>query len=170
MRKQQEPLDPFFLKLARINNEPVGTKERKLLPGAIKSAQQLEAIQAELATGTLQVSDVHTKEVTRKAKAPFITSTLQQAASGALSFAPARTMGLAQKLYESGLITYMRTDSFNIAKSAQEECRTFVEQTYGAEYVPEKPNVYSRKGAAAQEAHEAIRPTDVTARPRSRRG
>ena len=165
VRKQQEPLDPFFLKLARINNEPVGTKERKLLPGAIKSAQQLEAIQAELATGTLQVSDVHTKEVTRKAKAPFITSTLQQAASGALSFAPARTMGLAQKLYESGLITYMRTDSFNIAKSAQEECRTFVEKTYGAEYVPEKPNVYSRKGTAAQEAHEAIRPTDVTARP-----
>ena len=59
----------------------------------------------------------------------------------------------------------MRTDSFNIAQSAQDECRSFIESTYGKEYIPEKPNVYSRKGAAAQEAHEAIRPTDVAVRP-----
>ena len=131
MRKQQTPLDPFLLKLARINDEPVGTKDRKLLPGAVKSAEQLEMIQAELENDALRVSDIATKEVTRKARPPFITSTLQQSASGALSFAPARTMGLAQKLYESGLITYMRTDSFNIAQSAQTECRTFIETTYG---------------------------------------
>jgi len=165
VRKQVAPLDPFLLKLARINDEPVGTKDRKLLPGAVRSAEQLAAIQEELAADVLHVSDIVTKEVTRRARPPFITSTLQQSASGALSFAPARTMGLAQKLYESGLITYMRTDSFNIAQSALTECRTFVEATYGKEYLPEKPNVYSRKGAAAQEAHEAIRPTDVTVRP-----
>lgn len=165
VRKQVAPLDPFLLKLARINNEPVGTKDRKLLPGAVRSAEQLAAIQAELAAEVLQVSDIVTKEVTRRPRPPFITSTLQQSASGALSFAPARTMGLAQKLYESGLITYMRTDSFNIAQSALGECRAFVEATFGKEYLPEKANRYSRKGAAVQEAHEAIRPTDVTVRP-----
>ena len=165
VRKQQTPLDPFLLKLARINDEPVGTKDRKLLPGAVKSAEQLATIQAELEKDTLRVTDIATRELTRKARPPFITSTLQQSASGALSFAPSRTMGLAQKLYESGLITYMRTDSFNIAQSAQDECRSFIESTYGKEYIPEKPNVYSRKGAAAQEAHEAIRPTDVAVRP-----
>ncbi len=164
VRKQEAPLDPFTVKLARINNEPVGIKERKLLPGAVKTMEQLEGIQKELDNSPLKVSDVVTKEVTRRARPPFITSTLQQSASGSLGFAPARTMGIAQKLYESGLITYMRTDSFNIAKSAQDECRAFVTENYGAEYLPEKPNFYKSKGAA-QEAHEAIRPTDVSVEP-----
>ncbi|HEY5652990.1 MAG TPA: type I DNA topoisomerase [Pontiella sp.] len=164
VRKQEAPLDPFTVKLARINGETVGIKDRKLLPGAVKSMEQLEGIQKELENSPLKVSDVITKEVTRRARPPFITSTLQQSASGSLGFAPARTMGIAQKLYESGLITYMRTDSFNIAKSAQEECRTFISESYGAEYLPEKPNFYKSKGAA-QEAHEAIRPTDVSVLP-----
>jgi DNA topoisomerase-1 len=107
---------------------------------------------------------VITKEVTRRARPPFITSTIQQSASGALGYAPARTMGIAQKLYENGLITYMRTDSFNVAQSALDECRDFVGNSYGAEYLPEKPNFYKSKGAA-QEAHEAIRPTDVNVMP-----
>ncbi|QBG49125.1 type I DNA topoisomerase [Verrucomicrobia bacterium S94] len=164
VRKQEQPLDPFTVKLARINNEPVGVKDRKLLPGAVKTQEQLEAIQKELENSAMKVSDVITKEVTRRARPPFITSTLQQSASGSLGFAPARTMGLAQKLYESGLITYMRTDSFNIAQSAQEECREFVNSHYGSEYLPSTPNTYRSKGAA-QEAHEAIRPTDVTVEP-----
>lgn len=164
VRKQEAPLDPFTVKLARINNEPVGTKDRKLLPGAVKTPEQLEAIQQELNSSPLKVSDVITKEVTRRARPPFITSTLQQSASGSLGYAPARTMGLAQKLYESGLITYMRTDSFNIAQSALDECRAFVGDNYGSEYLPEKPNFYKSKGAA-QEAHEAIRPTDVSVQP-----
>lgn len=164
VRKQEAPLDPFTVKLARINNEPVGIKDRKLLPGAVKSMEQLEGIQKELDNSAMKVSDVITKEVTRRARPPFITSTLQQSASGSLGFAPARTMGLAQKLYESGLITYMRTDSFNIAKSAQDECRQFVRDRFGAQYVPEKPNFYKSKGAA-QEAHEAIRPTDAAVEP-----
>jgi DNA topoisomerase-1 len=164
VRKQEAPLDPFTVKLARINNEPVGIKDRRLLPGAVKTMEQLEGIRKELENSPLKVSEVVTKEVTRRARAPFITSTLQQSASGTLGFAPARTMGLAQKLYESGLITYMRTDSFNIAKSAQDECRAFIDGTYGPEYLPETPNFYRSKGAA-QEAHEAIRPTDVTIEP-----
>ncbi len=164
VRKQEAPLDPFTVKLARINGESIGIKDRKLLPGAVKTQEQLEGIQQELNNSPLKVSDVITKEVTRRARPPFITSTLQQSASGALGYAPARTMGIAQKLYESGLITYMRTDSFNIAKSAQEECRAFIGDSYGAEYLPEKPNFYKSKGAA-QEAHEAIRPTDVSVQP-----
>ena len=164
VRKQEAPLDPFSVKLARINGNPIGIKDRKLLPGAVKTMEQLEGIQQELNNSPLTVSDVITKEVTRRARAPFITSTLQQSASGSLGYAPARTMGLAQKLYESGLITYMRTDSFNIAQSAQAECRAFVSENFGSEYVPEKPNFYKSKGAA-QEAHEAIRPTDVSVEP-----
>jgi len=164
VRKQEAPLDPFAVKLARINGEPIGIKDRKLLPGAVKTMEQLEGIQKELESSPLKVSDVITKEVTRRARPPFITSTLQQSASGSLGYAPARTMGIAQKLYESGLITYMRTDSFNIAKTALDECRTFVGDSYGAKYVPEKPNFYKSKGAA-QEAHEAIRPTDVAVEP-----
>jgi DNA topoisomerase-1 len=164
VKKQEQPLDPFTLKLARINGEPIGVKDRRLLPGAVKTQEQLEAIQKELENDALKVSDVITKEVTRRARPPFITSTLQQSASGSLGFAPARTMGIAQKLYEAGLITYMRTDSFNIAKSAQDECRTFIGENYGAEYLPSTPNAYRSKGAA-QEAHEAIRPTDVSVEP-----
>jgi DNA topoisomerase-1 len=164
VRKQEAPLDPFTVKLARINGNPIGIKDRKLLPGAVKTQEQLEGIQNELDNSPLKVSDVITKEVSRKARGPFITSTLQQSASGSLGFAPARTMGLAQKLYESGLITYMRTDSFNIAQSAQDECRAFIGESYGADYLPEKPNFYKSKGAA-QEAHEAIRPTDVSVQP-----
>lgn len=164
VRKKEAPLDPFTLKLARINNEPIGIKDRKLLPGAVKTQEQLEGIQKELDGSPLKVSDVITKEVTRRARPPFITSTLQQSASGALGYAPSRTMGIAQKLYENGLITYMRTDSFNIAATALDECRAFVGKSYGAEYLPEKPNFYKSKGAA-QEAHEAIRPTDVAVQP-----
>ena len=164
VRKQEAPLDPFTVKLARINNEPIGVKDRKLLPGAVKTQEQLEGIQKELDNSPLKVGDVITKEVTRRARPPFITSTLQQSASGALGYAPARTMGIAQKLYENGLITYMRTDSFNIAATALDECRGFIGNSYGAEYLPGKPNFYKSKGAA-QEAHEAIRPTDVAVQP-----
>ena len=96
VRKQKEPFDPFLLKLARINNEPVGTKDRKLLAGAVKTVEQLNCIELELRDSALEVTDISTKEVTRKARPPFITSTLQQSASGALSFTPARTMGVAQ--------------------------------------------------------------------------
>ncbi|WP_426358296.1 type I DNA topoisomerase [Pseudocolwellia sp. HL-MZ19] len=92
--------------------------------------------------------------------APFITSTLQQAASTKLGFGVKRTMGLAQRLYEAGHITYMRTDSTNLSKDAVETCRTYIADSFGENYLPESAKVYSSKGNA-QEAHEAIRPSNV---------
>jgi DNA topoisomerase-1 len=92
--------------------------------------------------------------------APFITSTLQQGASTRLSFSVKKTMTLAQRLYEAGHITYMRTDSVNLSADAVTACRALVSSRFGQRYVPEKPNTYQSK-ANAQEAHEAIRPTDV---------
>jgi len=92
--------------------------------------------------------------------APFITSTLQQAASTKLGYGVKRTMGLAQRLYEAGHITYMRTDSTNLSKDSVEMCRGYISKTFGDNYLPEKAKVYGSK-AGAQEAHEAIRPSDV---------
>ncbi len=92
--------------------------------------------------------------------APFITSTLQQAASTKLGYGVKRTMGLAQRLYEAGHITYMRTDSTNLSKDAVEMCRNFISKSYGENYLPEKPKLYGSK-EGAQEAHEAIRPSNV---------
>lgn len=154
VRKLIDPRDPFEVKLAQINGEKA----------EIKSSEQAEKIRAELEQSTLHVARIIEKEIQRKARAPFITSTLQQAASSVCGFTPARTMSIAQALYENGLITYMRTDSVNIAKSAQEACRTFIGAEYGNEYLPSKANVYKSRGNA-QEAHEAIRPTDVAQTP-----
>jgi DNA topoisomerase-1 len=105
------------------------------------------------------VKDVTETEVKRLPRSPFTTSTLQQAASSRLGFSPSRTMMIAQKLYEQGLITYMRTDSVNIASSAQRQILALIEKTYGKEYV--SPRTYKTKSKNAQEAHEAIRPTNA---------
>ena len=85
--------------------------------GSIKNEDELNNIQNDLKDCELKISDISSKEVSQKPKAPFITSTLQQAASGALNFSPSRTMSVAQKLYENGFITYMRTDSYNISQT-----------------------------------------------------
>ncbi len=95
-----------------------------------------------------------------KPSAPFITSTLQQAASTRLSFGVKKTMMMAQRLYEAGYITYMRTDSTNLSKEAVEAVREYIGEQYGATYLPSEPNLYGSK-AGAQEAHEAIRPSSV---------
>jgi DNA topoisomerase-1 len=99
-----------------------------------------------------------------KPPAPFITSTLQQAASTRLGFSVKKTMTLAQRLYEAGHITYMRTDSTNLSQDAVQNVRQFIEQQFGANYLPDNPNVYASK-SGAQEAHEAIRPSDVATIP-----
>jgi DNA topoisomerase-1 len=104
------------------------------------------------------------KPTSSKPSAPFITSTLQQAASNRLGFGVKKTMMMAQRLYEAGYITYMRTDSTNLSQDAVEMVRGFIASEYGEQYVPEKANVYSSK-EGAQEAHEAIRPSDVNLRP-----
>ena len=105
---------------------------------------------------------------TSKPPAPFITSTLQQSASSRLGFGAQRAMRLAQTLYESGHITYMRTDSTNLSPEALAMARDYIKAEFGPEYVPEKPNYYSSSNKSAQEAHEAIRPTDANFRRRKR--
>ena len=121
-----------------------------------------------------KVSDIDTQPRRRYAPPPFITSTLQQAASSALGFSASSTMRIAQQLYEgidigvgtAGLITYMRTDAVNIADEARNACREFIRFQYGDQYVPAKPNFFKSK-STAQAAHEAIRPTDVNRTPES---
>ncbi len=119
------------------------------------------------------LTDIVKKEKKRNPTAPFITSTLQQEASKKLYFSPKKTMTLAQRLYEGialgkkgtvGLITYMRTDAVRLSEHAIGEVRAFIPEKYGAKYLPAKPNVYKSK-KSAQEAHEAIRPTDVRLQP-----
>ena len=106
-----------------------------------------------------KVITVENKQSTRKPSAPFITSTLQQDASTKLGFAVKRTMDAAQKLYEAGLITYMRTDSTNLSEDALKACKKYIDKEYGKEYSDTK--TYSSKSKGAQEAHEAIRPTTI---------
>jgi len=135
--------------------------------------EEAEKVFASLKDAEFKVSDIERKESVSKPSAPFITSTLQQAAANQLGFATKRTMRIAQQLYEGidvgsmgslGLITYMRTDSTVLSGEAIKEARTYIGRNFGAEYLPDKANVYpSKKGA--QEAHEAIRPTDVDYTP-----
>ncbi|MHC4600911.1 MAG: type I DNA topoisomerase, partial [Planctomycetota bacterium] len=134
-----------------------------------------ETVRAALAQAAYRVLSVEEKQRTDSAKAPFNTSLLQQQASTRLRFSAKRTMVVAQQLYEGielgdqgpvGLITYMRTDAYRVAKEAQDAARAFIESTYGKDWVPETPNTFKpRKGAQA--AHEAVRPTDVTRTPDS---
>ncbi|HEX8340669.1 MAG TPA: type I DNA topoisomerase [Tepidisphaeraceae bacterium] len=107
------------------------------------------------------VRNIEKKRSTSRPPAPFITSTLQQAASTRLSFGAQRAMRLAQTLYEAGHITYMRTDSTHLSGDALNMARSFIRSEFGDRYVPEKPNFFSSSNKSAQEAHEAIRPTDA---------
>ncbi|BDQ26400.1 DNA topoisomerase 1 [Helicobacter heilmannii] len=119
------------------------------------------------------VQEVVQKNKVSPSPPPFMTSTLQQSASTNLGYGPSKTMGIAQKLYEgvatpdgvSGVITYMRTDSLNIAKEAKNAAKDFIKVTYGDKYLPKNPKVYTSKNKAAQEAHEAIRPTNLNFTP-----
>jgi DNA topoisomerase I len=122
-------------------------------------AETLERIAA-LRKASLAITAREDKPTRSKPNAPFITSTLQQAASGRLGFSVKKTMMLAQRLYEAGYITYMRTDSTNLSKDAVESARDFIGEEFGDRYLPEAPNRYSSK-EGAQEAHEAIRPSEV---------
>ena len=112
------------------------------------------------AQGSLIVADINKKDSKRNPAPPFTTSTMQQAAASKLYFGAQKTMRVAQRLYEEGHITYMRTDSVNLAQEAIAAIRDWVAQQYGANYLPDKPRHYKTKSKNAQEAHEAIRPTD----------
>ncbi|MCB1423701.1 MAG: type I DNA topoisomerase [Nitratireductor sp.] len=144
----------------------------------ITSEEQANEIKTLLEAADLSVSRVESKPTKRNPYAPFTTSTLQQDANRRLGFSASRTMQIAQRLYEGidiggetvGLITYMRTDGVQIAPEAVPAVRSQIETQYGARYVPEKPRHYSTKAKNAQEAHEAIRPTDVSRTPKDMAG
>ncbi|MEM7458022.1 MAG: type I DNA topoisomerase [Pseudomonadota bacterium] len=131
------------------------------LPDAAAAQSALDAVKI----GGYSVESVEAKPVKRNPPPPFITSTLQQDASRKLGFSAKRTMQAAQKLYEEGRITYMRTDGVNMAEEAYHAARDHVKENYGAQYLPEKPRRFSSKQKNAQEAHEAIRPTVFGLRP-----
>lgn len=125
-----------------------------------KNQNEADIAVAALHKAPFIVSEIDKKPTSSKAKAPFITSTLQQTASTRLGFGVKKTMMLAQRLYEAGYITYMRTDSTNLSQDALTMARSYIETHFGTNYLPEKPNFYASK-EKAQEAHEAIRPSDV---------
>jgi DNA topoisomerase-1 len=155
----------FVTKLARVNGEePVLGSEADVLP-----------ILESLDKATYTITRIKKSERRRKPTAPFTTSTLQIEASRRLGFTARRTMALAQQLYEGidlgegsiGLITYMRTDSTNVAELAQQEARQFIGERYGQSFLPPAAPVYQTKARGAQEAHEAIRPTSVLRQPQA---
>ncbi|MEP1142862.1 MAG: type I DNA topoisomerase [Henriciella sp.] len=131
------------------------------LPDAAAAQKAIESVNI----GGYSVDSVEAKPVKRNPPPPFITSTLQQDASRKLGFSAKRTMQAAQKLYEEGRITYMRTDGVNMAEEAYQASREHIKGDYGAQYLPEKPRRYTSKQKNAQEAHEAIRPTVFSLRP-----
>ncbi len=128
---------------------------KKVMLGEAEAKELAEAV----LKNTFAVSNLETKPYKRTPEAPFTTSTLQQEAARKLRFSAKKTMQVAQKLYENGFITYMRTDSTNLAESAVKEARNLAEKLYGAEYLSPAVKVYASKVKNAQEAHEAIRPS-----------
>lgn len=147
---------------------------KKLDKFDINNEKDAKAAVEEIEKSTYAVLKIEKKQAKRNPAPPFITSTLQQEAARKLGFGASRTMRLAQQLYEgitlggetTGLITYMRTDSLNVAKEAIDATRTFIGSKFGKEYLPESPRFYKSKAKNAQEAHEAIRPTDINRHPK----
>src|SRR5471032_1994613 len=150
----------------------VGADGKKIQRLDIRSGAEAEDFRKAIETANFTVSTVEAKPARRNPQAPFTTSTLQQEASRKMGFAPAHTMRIAQRLYEgidiggetTGLITYMRTDGVQIDGSAITQARKVIGEDYGNAYVPEAPRQYQAKAKNAQEAHEAIRPTDLSRR------
>ena len=129
----------------------------------VGSKKDFDGIKKDLKGKTLEVADIKSREVTTNPYPPFTTSTLQQAANNLYGYTARRTMGLAQALYQAGFITYMRTDSVSLSTQALKNIRGYISKTYDKEYLPDAPREYKSKSKNAQEAHEAIRPTDVNA-------
>ena len=161
-----EEKKPFKARLTYLDG-------KKLDKFSLPSEKEARDAERKIEAGTYHVESVEKKRVQRHPRPPFTTSTLQQEASRKLGYSPKRTMQLAQKLYEgvavggetTGLITYMRTDSTQVEGSAIAACRDVIEKAYGKKYVPESPRQYKTKAKNAQEAHEAIRPTDLARKP-----
>ncbi|GAA7419134.1 type I DNA topoisomerase [Helicobacter pylori] len=164
-------LDAYFE--SHLEAQLISYKGNKLKAQELIDEKKAQEIKNELEKESYAISSIVKKSKKSPTPPPFMTSTLQQSASSLLGFSPTKTMSIAQKLYEGvatpqgvmGVITYMRTDSLNIAKEALEEARNKILKDYGKDYLPPKAKVYSSKNKNAQEAHEAIRPTSIVLEP-----
>ncbi|GAA8684594.1 type I DNA topoisomerase [Helicobacter pylori] len=164
-------LDAYFE--PHLEAQLISYKGNKLKAQELIDEKEAQEIKNELEKESYTISSIIKKSKKSPTPPPFMTSTLQQSASSLLGFSPTKTMSIAQKLYEGvttpqgvmGVITYMRTDSLNIAKEALEEARNKILKDYGKDYLPPKAKVYSSKNKNAQEAHEAIRPTSIVLEP-----
>ncbi|GAA8950093.1 type I DNA topoisomerase [Helicobacter pylori] len=164
-------LDAYFE--PHLEAQLISYRGNKLKAQELIDKKKAQEIKNELEKESYTISSIIKKSKKSPAPPPFMTSTLQQSASSLLGFSPTKTMSIAQKLYEGvttpqgvmGVITYMRTDSLNIAKEALEEARNKILKDYGKDYLPPKAKVYSSKNKNAQEAHEAIRPTSIILEP-----
>ncbi|MFP6065818.1 type I DNA topoisomerase [Helicobacter pylori] len=164
-------LDAYFE--PNLEVQLISYKGNKLKAQELIDEKKAQEIKNELEKESYAISSIVKKSKKSPTPPPFMTSTLQQSASSLLGFSPTKTMSIAQKLYEGvatpqgvmGVITYMRTDSLNIAKEALEEARAKILKDYGKDYLPPKAKVYSSKNKNAQEAHEAIRPTSIILEP-----
>jgi len=137
----------------------------ELIKVEVKNKDQADKILADLKSASYKVLTVKKREVRKNPYPPFTTSTMTQAGARLFGWSAKRTMSVAQGLYEEGLITYHRTDSTNIAQIAISKSREFIKKEYGDEYLPESIRLYKTKSKVAQEAHEAIRPTDMNKKP-----
>ena len=146
---------------ATFNANLISVANKKIDKMTIENKSQMDNILSQIGIPEISatVIAIDKKKTSRRAAAPFTTSTLQQEAARKLYFASKRTMSTAQKLYEQGLITYMRTDATNLSADAVSDIRAYIGKTYGEKFVPKTPNIYVTKSKNAQEAHEAIRPT-----------
>ncbi len=164
-------LDAYFE--SHLEAQLISYKGNKLKAQELIDEKKAQEMKNELEKESYAISSIVKKSKKSPTPPPFMTSTLQQSASSLLGFSPTKTMSIAQKLYEGvatpqgvmGVITYMRTDSLNIAKEALEEARDKILKDYGKDYLPPKAKVYSSKNKNAQEAHEAIRPTSIVLEP-----
>ncbi|GAA7961759.1 type I DNA topoisomerase [Helicobacter pylori] len=164
-------LDAYFD--SHLEAQLISYKGNKLKAQELIDKKKAQEIKNELEKESYTISSIIKKSKKSPTPPPFMTSTLQQSASSLLGFSPTKTMSIAQKLYEGvatpqgvmGVITYMRTDSLNIAKEALEEARNKILKDYGKDYLPPKAKVYSSKNKNVQEAHEAIRPTSIVLEP-----
>ncbi|MDL0109567.1 type I DNA topoisomerase [Campylobacter felis] len=165
-------IDMIFSK--DLEAELVEFDAKKLEKLSLTNKDRAKLILEECQKAEFSVENIESKERKIAPPPPFMTSTLQQSASNRLGFTPKKTMMIAQKLYEGvkthqgtmGVITYMRTDSLNLAKEAVKGAREFIKEHFGKEYLPSKENIYTTKSKGAQEAHEAIRPTNLSFTPK----
>ncbi len=154
VKGEGQEIKDFDIELVKINEKAAEVKNKKDADGIISDLEKAK----------YTVFDVRKKEVSKNPYPPFTTSTMTQSAARIFGWSSKRTMSVAQKLYEEGLITYHRTDSFNLSSQAVDAVRKYIEKEFGRNYLPDSPRIYKTQSKVAQEAHEAIRPTNINSK------